>query len=132
MVITIDKEAERPIYRQICDEVIRGIAAGELEAGDEMPSVRALASDLGINLHTVNKAYAVLRDEGYLRLRGRRKTVVAPRRQSSEDPAGTALPQPLAAELRRLVLAAKARGISRTAFESALADIARSVYEKGR
>ena len=53
------------------------IAAGELVEGDALPSVRALAVDLGINLHTVNKAYALLRDDGYLVVRGRAGAFVA-------------------------------------------------------
>ena len=64
MFIRIDQALPDPLYRQIRDEVVRGIAQGELAPGDALPSVRNLASDLGINLHTVNKAYALLRDEG--------------------------------------------------------------------
>ena len=68
MIITIDETASEPLYKQIHDQVIAGIATGQLEPGMSLPSVRSLASDLGINLHTVNKAYAVLRDEGYVTL----------------------------------------------------------------
>ena len=65
MVITVDKLSDAPLYLQLRDSVIAGIAAGELRPGDALPSVRSLAENLGINLHTVNKAYATLRDEGY-------------------------------------------------------------------
>ena len=71
MFIRIDQALPDPLYRQIRDEVVRGIAQGELAPGDALPSVRNLASDLGINLHTVNKAYALLRDEGFVLMRGR-------------------------------------------------------------
>ena len=64
MVIRIDQKSEEPLYLQIRSQIIAAIATGELVPGTALPSVRALASDLGINLHTVNKAYAVLRDEG--------------------------------------------------------------------
>lgn len=77
MVIKISKNVEEPIYRQIRSQIIAGIASGELAVGQALPSVRRLASDLGINFHTVNKAYAVLRDEGYLVLRGRSGAYVA-------------------------------------------------------
>ena len=70
MIICIDQKAEEPLYLQIRNQVIAAIARGELVPGAALPSVRALASDLGINLHTVNKAYAVLRDEGYVLMRG--------------------------------------------------------------
>ena len=77
MVIRIDQSDEVPIYLQIRDQIIEGIARGELSSGDSLPSVRQLAADLGINLHTVNKAYAVLRDEGYVAMRGRKGAFIA-------------------------------------------------------
>lgn len=77
MVIRIDQKSEEPLYLQIRGQIIAAIARGELEPGAALPSVRALASDLGINLHTVNKAYAVLRDEGYVLMRGRSGAYIA-------------------------------------------------------
>ena len=70
-MLAVDGALEEPLYLQIRNQIVAGIATGELEPGQALPSVRSLASDLGINLHTVNKAYAVLRDEGYVRMRGR-------------------------------------------------------------
>lgn len=83
MIIRIDKMSEDPLYLQIRSQIIGAIARGELRAGDSLPSVRSLAADLGINLHTVNKAYAVLRDEGYLIMRGRSGAFVAEPLQDS-------------------------------------------------
>ena len=77
MVIRIDQMSEEPLYLQIRSQIIAAIATGELVPGTALPSVRALASDLGINLHTVNKAYAVLRDEGYVLMRGRSGAYIA-------------------------------------------------------
>ena len=77
MILRIDQMSPNPVYLQIRDQIVAAIARGELLPADRLPSVRALASDLGINLHTVNKAYAVLRDEGYLLMRGRAGAVVA-------------------------------------------------------
>lgn len=77
MLMSIDPGSPAPLYKQIHDQIVAGIATGELEPGTSLPSVRSLASDLGINLHTVNKAYAVLRDEGYVRMRGRAGAVIA-------------------------------------------------------
>ena len=77
MIITIDETASEPLYKQIHDQVIAGIATGQLEPGMSLPSVRSLASDLGINLHTVNKAYAILREEGYLKLDRRKGAVIS-------------------------------------------------------
>ena len=77
MVITVDKLSDEPLYEQIRRQVIAGIAVRDLRPGDSLPSVRSLARDLGINLHTVNRAYAKLRDEGYVLLLGRRGAFVA-------------------------------------------------------
>ena len=77
MIVRIDQKSEEPLYLQIRSQIIAAIARGELVPGTALPSVRSLASDLGINLHTVNKAYAVLRDEGYVLMRGRSGAYIA-------------------------------------------------------
>ena len=77
MILSIDQRSDEPLYLQIRDQVIEAIARGELVPGQALPSVRSLASDLGINLHTVNKAYSVLRDEGYVLMRGRSGAYIA-------------------------------------------------------
>lgn len=66
MLISIDFECDEPIYAQLRDQIVIGIASKALRYGEAMPSVRRLAADIGINAHTVNKTYAILRDEGYL------------------------------------------------------------------
>lgn len=66
MLITIDETSEEPIYLQLVYELKRLIIIDQMTEGYRLPSVRALASDLGINLHTVNKAYNQLVDEGVL------------------------------------------------------------------
>ena len=115
MFIRIDQALPDPLYRQIRDEVVRGIAQGELAPGDALPSVRNLASDLGINLPTVNKAYALLRAEGFVLMRGRSGAFVAQPRESVG--AGDVESGPFVRDLRRLALAFKAAGGGREAFE---------------
>ncbi|HJB54284.1 MAG TPA: GntR family transcriptional regulator [Candidatus Olsenella avistercoris] len=116
MVITVDKLSETPLYLQLRAQVIAGIAAGELRPGDPLPSVRALAEDLGINLHTVNKAYATLRDEGYVIMLGRRGAYVA---DAPADPAAGMDEAALDEELGRLAVEFKASGGTRAAFVEA-------------
>lgn len=58
--------SETALYEQLVNSVVWGIATGRLKPGEKMPTVRKLAVDLGINLHTVNKAYAILKQKGYL------------------------------------------------------------------
>lgn len=66
MIIEVDFSGDIPIYSQVRDQIVIGIASGQLRPGDALPSVRRLAADIGINVHTVNKAYAILRDEGFV------------------------------------------------------------------
>lgn len=77
MILRIDFDSEVPIYIQIKNQVIEGIARGEIENEEEMPSVRALAEDIGVNMHTVNKAYTLLKDEGYIKIDRRKGAVVS-------------------------------------------------------
>lgn len=69
LTITIDLDAAVPVYRQIADAVRERIARGELADTAELPSVRALGRQIGVNQNTVAKAYRMLADEGLLDLR---------------------------------------------------------------
>lgn len=110
MILRIDQTAEEPLYLQIRDQIVAAIVRGELLPGDGLPSVRRLASDLGINLHTVNKAYAVLRDEGYLLMRGRSGAFVADVERAASAQRRADAEEALAGTLRTLALEYKARG----------------------
>ncbi|MFP7296722.1 GntR family transcriptional regulator [Neobacillus niacini] len=68
MIIKIEPDSDIPIYEQISNQMIEGIARGHLQPGDSLPSVRAFASDLGINMHTVNKSYHQLEKKGIIRI----------------------------------------------------------------
>lgn len=70
-----------PIYRQIVDQVTRGVASGELSVGESVPSVRQLARELVINPNTVAKAYTELVDSGFLETQAGKGFFVAKRRQ---------------------------------------------------
>lgn len=77
MYLKIDFESEEAIYIQLRNQIIIGIAKGEYSEGDSLPSVRQLAEEIGINMHTVNKAYGVLKQEGLIRLDRGRGAVIA-------------------------------------------------------
>lgn len=77
MYIQIDFESDEALYIQLRNQIIYGIATRQFHEGDALPSVRQLADTIGINMHTVNKAYAALRAEGLLRLDRRRGAVIA-------------------------------------------------------
>ena len=77
MLIEIDFNRDEAIYVQLCNQIIMGIATEQLKVGETLPSVRQLADTIGINMHTVNKAYSVLRQEGFLSIDRRRGAVIS-------------------------------------------------------
>ncbi len=129
MIVRIDQSAEEPLYMQIRSQLITAIAQGEISPGEALPSVRALARDLGINLHTVNKAYAVLRDEGYLVMRGRSGAYVADPQDCDSLNKGEAEHLKMSDTLQSLALAHRARGGSIEAFLEAAEGAAEAAYE---
>lgn len=77
MLIEIDFQSEEAIYMQLRNQIVLGIATSMIQEGDTLPSVRQLAGDIGINMHTVNKAYSVLREEGLVTIDRRKGAVIA-------------------------------------------------------
>ena len=77
MLIEIDFNSNEAIYVQLQNQIIMGIATDMIREGDTLPSVRQLADTVGINMHTVNKAYSILKQEGFIQLDRRRGAVVA-------------------------------------------------------
>ena len=77
MIVKSDFNSDEAIYMQLRNQIIMGIATSMLHEGDSLPSVRQMADNIGINMHTVNKAYAVLREEGIIQLDRRRGAVIA-------------------------------------------------------
>ncbi|MFF2911277.1 GntR family transcriptional regulator [Paenibacillus sp. NPDC057934] len=121
MFIELDLQSETPIYAQLVDQIIEGIASGELKPGDPLPSVRRLAEELGINLHTVNKSYNLLKQEGFLQVHRKKGVIVQP---DGMPGVTEAFEGKLRRQLRSLVAAAAVRGMS----EEAFAQESRSVY----
>ncbi len=77
MIIEIDFNSDEALYIQLRNQIILGIATNRFREGDPLPSVRALAGSIGINMHTVNKAYTVLKQEGYVKVDRRKGAVIA-------------------------------------------------------
>ena len=77
MIIEVDFDSDEAIYIQLCNQIIMGIATSVIREGDSLPSVRQLADTIGVNMHTVNKAYSVLKREGYISLDKRRGAVIS-------------------------------------------------------
>lgn len=77
MYIEIDFNSDEALYLQLSNQIIMGIATSQYQEGDTLPSVRQLADTIGINMHTVNKAYSVLRQEGFVKVDRRKGAVIA-------------------------------------------------------
>lgn len=77
MYMKIDFNSDEALYIQLINQIIYGIATSQFQEGDNLPSVRELAEYIGINMHTVNKAYSILRQEGYIKLDRRKGAVIA-------------------------------------------------------
>jgi GntR family transcriptional regulator len=88
MQIEIDPLSEVPLYQQLRDRVVEGIAAGMLRPGDQLASVRQLAAQFGINVATVGKGYDLLRSEGLVRTSRTAGSVVARGPRAASDRQG--------------------------------------------
>lgn len=105
MILNVDLASEVPIYQQLRDQIVEAIADGVLTEGSSLPATRTLAADFGINFHTVNKAYDLLRQEGLIRLNRKTGAVVT---QTVADPP---FPAEWTARARTLLAEAVARGL---------------------
>ncbi|RSM56003.1 GntR family transcriptional regulator [Amycolatopsis sp. WAC 01376] len=110
MLLTLDLDSEVPIYQQIRDRIVEAVAGGVLAEGSALPSTRQLGADLGINFHTVNKAYDLLRTQGFIRIN--RKTGAVVRRDASSGPADDGYADEWQERLRTLLAEAVALGLA--------------------
>ena len=108
MLIKLNLSSPVPIYQQLKERIVEGIASGDLVPGEELPSVRRLAADLSINLHTVNKAYNQLKNDGFLSVYRNRGAVVNPPQAYVADDRYS---EHLAEILRPIIAEAHCRGL---------------------
>ena len=117
--LTVDLSAATPPYEQLRAQIAGHIATGELASGDRLPTIRALAGDLGVAAGTVARAYRELETSGLVLTRRRTGTVVA-----SGGPAPTAEVVRAAAEFAR---AARRHGLT----EVEALDLVRAAVRSG-
>ena len=108
MLLKLDFDSEVPIYQQIRNQIVVGIASGQLSPGERLPATRALAEDLGVNTMTVSKAYQQLRQEGYV-IPDRRSGVMVRGRETGAP----AVPEETVKGLRLRLCELRLAGLSR-------------------
>lgn len=117
MIFNIDFSSEEAIYQQLYNQIIMSIANDNIREGDSLPSVRQLAEDIGINMHTVNKAYTILKQEGYIKLDRRRGAIIA------LDMDKLATMQALSDELRMIIAKAMCSNLSTEEIHAVVDDV---------
>ncbi len=123
MVIKINEYSDVPIYMQIRNQIVMGISSGELSPGEQLPTVRALAMEMGINTMTVSKTYQLLKSEGYIltdRKNGARVRDNITKSGSMSDENKN--------ELRRIVSEARLSGVSKEELQKMLEGILSEFY----
>lgn len=103
MLIRVDESSSQPIHEQLTGQLRQNIANGDLAAGDKLPPARELAESLGVNVHTLLRAYKTLRDEGLLEVRRGRGTLVTGKAPRQAE---------FVARARELVAEARRAGLS--------------------
>ncbi len=122
MILKLDYASEVPIYMQIRNQIVMAISCGELKAGEKLPTIRALAQEAGINTMTVNKAYGLLKQEGFICADRRSGATVNP---VGKEACG--MNERLAARVALVISEAKLAGVSKEEF----VDFCKEIYEKG-
>lgn len=100
--VVVDRSSPEPVYVQIARSIRARICSGEIASGTPLAPVRTVASDLGVNLNTVARAYRLLEDEGFVQIRSRSGVEVAPPAGKSDREAVERLQEDLAAVLARM------------------------------
>ena len=121
MILEIDFNSDEAIYVQLRNRIIMGIACEEFTDGESLPSVRQLAQVLGVNMHTVNKAYAILREEGYLKLDRRKGAVISVETLEKQQELAS-----IQDNLRMLVAEAVCKGVT----EDEMNQLVHDMYQK--
>jgi len=111
MIIYLNTTSEIPIYVQLRNQIVMGIGSGSLKVGESLPTVRQMAEDIGVNSMTVNKAYSLLKQEGYIEIDRRYGAKVNPKVDLSWE-----FREKVESELTLLISESSLKGISRDDF----------------
>lgn len=112
MLIKLDTTSATPIYVQLRNQIVLGIGRGDLKIGAGLPTVRQMAEDIGVNAMTVNKAYAILKNEGYIEIDRRHGAKV----RANANFVGE-FKEKIESELALLITEASLKGLDKAQFE---------------
>ncbi|HEY6443126.1 MAG TPA: GntR family transcriptional regulator [Candidatus Acidoferrales bacterium] len=126
--LRIELASAQPVYEQIVSGLRALLVSGEFESGEQLPTVRQLAIDLGVHHNTVAEAYRVLAEEGWLDLRRRRGAVVLDRRDPKATPEAK---QDFRKHLEELIAKAITNGVPRSAIADRMVEMARKLGQGG-
>jgi len=126
MFIEIEADSTVPIYLQLAHQIIEGVAKGDLKRGDSLPSVRAFAADLGMNMHTVNKAYHYLEEKEFIEIVSKKGVFIHERSVRAATVSDT---DRLKKELRPIIGEALCFSLSMEDLQALLTDIVRDIKE---
>lgn len=121
MLIELDMSSDTPIYIQLRNQIVIGIAYGNLKVGDSLPTVRQMAQDTEINTMTVSKSYNLLKNEGFIEIDRRHGATVSKNSNSSEKYKSV-----LYKELELIIAECKINGLSK----NEIINICENLYNK--
>ena len=121
MLIAFDFQSEIPLYIQLRNQIVIGIAQGLIMPGEHLPTIRALAEESGVNMMTISKAYQLLKSEGYIMTDRRKGTIVAPRERK-------VIPDTTVEGLRLIISELQVIGVS----EDDTLELCRKLYREGK
>lgn len=125
MLIRIEPESDIPIYKQLTNQIFEGIASGAIRPGDSLPSVRSLAADLGVNMHTVNKSYHELEKKGIIQIAPKSGAMI-----SVPDGINSTIITRITAEIRPLIAEALAVGMDKDQINQLVTSIIQQISGK--
>ncbi|WP_456274708.1 GntR family transcriptional regulator [Bacillus sp. AK031] len=126
-MIILDPESTFPIYLQLRTQIIEAIVRGDLSKGDTLPSVRGLAGDLGINMHTVNKSYHELESKGIIEIVPKKGAVII---ADKENSASTKQWEDLTEELRPVIAEGLVYGMNEEELHQLVSNIIMKIKEE--
>lgn len=124
-MIRLNSELDIPLYRQLSTQIMESLVRGELSTGDTLPSVRALAGDLGVNMHTVNKSYHDLEAKGIIEIVAKKGAVI----KAQDQKITTECLEHLSSEFKPMVVEALISGMDETKIHTLITNIISTVRE---